>query len=75
MNENNYLQYKKEQGVFSHVFQSKNFENVGISRTSQANGDNTGYYVFTIRFSTVINMNEYVKITPPEAIVVTPESN
>lgn len=40
-----------------------------------ANGDNTGYYVFTLQFSTTINMGEYVKITPPERVVVTPDDD
>jgi len=61
--------------VYSSVYQSKNFRNVGITRTSTANGDSTGMYIFTIILSTTVKINEYVKIEPPSTIVVTPEAD
>ena len=48
-----YVQYKKEQGVYSSVYQAKDFTNVGIHRQSTANAESTGY-VFTLQFSTSI---------------------
>lgn len=71
----NFIQYKKEQGVYSAVYQAKNFQNVGITRTSAANGDSSGMYLFTIVLSTTVKINEYVKIEPPASITVTPDAD
>lgn len=70
-----FIQYKKEQGVYSSVYQARNFQNIGITRTSAANGDSTGTYVFTIQFSTTVKMNEYIKIQPPASVTVTPDND
>lgn len=71
----NFVQYKKEQGVYSSVYQAQNFKNVGITRTSSANGDSTGMYIFTIVISAEVKVNEYVKIEPPTSITVTPDAD
>ena len=39
-----------------------------------ANSASTGY-VFTLQFSTTISMGEYVKITPPAPVLITPAGN
>ena len=39
-----------------------------------ANGDDSGFYIFTIEFSTTVNVNEYIKITPPSVITISPTS-
>lgn len=67
-----YVGYKKEQGVYSNVFQARDFRNINIRRTSLANGDDSGLYIFTLQFSTVVFANEYLKITPPASVSVAP---
>jgi hypothetical protein len=57
------------------VFQAKNFANIGVYRTSVANGDDSGKYIFTAEFSSAVLNNEYIKITPPSQIVITPDAD
>ena len=39
-----------------------------------ANGDDSGVYVFNVQFSTIIEVNEYIKIEPPSNVVITPSA-
>ena len=43
-----------------------------IKRTNETNGADTGLYNFTLQFSSVVNKNEYIKITPPGNVVIYP---
>lgn len=40
-----------------------------------ANGDDEGKYIFTLEFASTIFYNEYVKITPPAEVEITPEGD
>ena len=55
--------------------QARSFQNVAITPTSKANGDSSGLYIFTIVFSSIVNMNEYLKITPPPAVTILPDND
>ena len=43
-----HLSYKKEQGVYSNVYQAKEFTITNIKRSNETNGDTTGYFNFTV---------------------------
>ena len=73
--ETNYIQYKKEQGIYSNVNQAKEFNKAIIMRTNEQNGVGDGYYNFTLQFSTEVKKNEYIKITPPEDIIINPSGD
>jgi hypothetical protein len=68
--EDKYPQFKKEQGVYSNVYQAKRFTKTIISRTNEVNGDNMGAYNFTLQLSSEVFKNEYAKITPPRGITI-----
>lgn len=40
-----------------------------------ANGDSTGRYIFTLQFSSVVKMDEFIKITPPPTVTITPDAD
>jgi hypothetical protein len=67
-----YLSYKKEQGVYSNVYQAKDFKIATIKRSNETNGDMTGYFNFTVQLSSEVRKNEYFKITPPTGIEIQP---
>jgi len=65
-----YPQFKKEQGVYSNVYQAKRFRKTIIARSNEVNGDNMGAYNFTMMLSSEVKKNEYAKITPPQGITI-----
>lgn len=67
-----YISYKREQGVYSNVYQAKEFSIVNIKRSSETNGDNSGYFNFTVQLSSRVFKNEYFKITPPTGVEILP---
>lgn len=67
-----YLQYSRLQGVYSNVFQARPFNKVVVQRTNETNGDDTGRYNFTLEFSSTVFKNEYIKITPPQDVIISP---
>ena len=48
------------------------FEIVIIQRSNEENGADTGVYNFTVGLSSKVMKNEYIKITPPESVVINP---
>lgn len=70
--EDGFISYKKEQGVYSNVYQAKDFLIANIKRSNETNGDNTGYFNFTVQLSSRVYKNEYFKITPPTGINILP---
>ena len=70
--EDGFISYKKEQGVYSNVYQAKDFLIANIKRSNETNGDNTGYFNFTVQLSSRVYKNEYFKITPPAGINILP---
>ena len=67
-----FIQYERKQGVYSNVEQARAFRKVGIAKTSYANGDSSGNYIFTVMFSSEVKMNEYLMITPPPSVTILP---
>ena len=67
-----YVSYKKEQGVYSNVYQAQEFSIANIKRSNETNGDMTGYYNFTVQLSTKVYKNEYFKIMPPTGVEILP---
>ena len=72
MDSNGFVQYERKQGVYSNVEQARNFEKVGIAKTNYQNGDSTGDYIFTVMFSSIVNQDEYLMITPPPSVTILP---
>ena len=73
--EESFVQYKKEQGVYSSVVNAKEFSKVVIMRTNEQNGVGQGHYNFTMQLSSEVLKNEYIKITPPKAIEISPSGD
>ena len=48
------------------------FEKVIIQRSNEQNGEDAGVYNFTLELSSKVFKNEYIKITPPESIIINP---
>lgn len=67
-----FLSYKKEQGVYSNVYQAKEFKIASIKRSNETNGDATGQFTFTVQLASDVRKNEYFKITPPSGIEIMP---
>jgi hypothetical protein len=67
-----FLQYVRLQGVYSNVYQARPFQLSVVKRTNETNGADTGVYNFTLQFSSIVYRYEYIKITPPEDILINP---
>jgi hypothetical protein len=67
-----YVQFRKEQGVYSNVNQAKLFTKSVIKRSNEINGDSTGHYNFTVQLASEVKKGEFIKVTPPEAINIRP---
>ena len=72
MDSNGFVQYERKQGVYSNVEQARAFEKIGIAKTSYANGDSSGNYIFTVMFSSIVRKDEYLMITPPPSVTILP---
>ena len=48
------------------------FEKVIIQRSNEENGADSGVYNFTMQVSSKVKKNEYIKITPPDSIIINP---
>lgn len=67
-----FVLYERKQGIYSNVEQARAFKKVGIAKTSYANGDSSGNYIFTVMFSSIVNKDEYLMITPPPSVTILP---